>query len=412
MRARLMRWTVAALVAGGVGASMVGAAGAPDANLVAARAASQRMLSLTPLPSGAVSAPADPSVHGSLSQVYEARGPQQVILTQYWTVSGTPGSVSDYIYRHPPAGSHFYSSAGLGLPPLSSSGWQEERSFPDEIGRVTSELLEITTAPARDGGTAVRADAIVLWRPTWERVPVAARGARVRLDGFAQRTVTGSALGRLRAFVNTQPVVAPGVYSCPSGFPGQAIGVTFVDGRGRPLAHIAYDSADGCGWLAMSAAGRRGPALWDGFDLPARLWSAGSLTRCVAPQLRVSVSALSIASAQGSATLMVSNRARTPCTVKGALTIRLVTSAGARLNLGRTPMSGPAALATAPGRGRLSAQLLWPASHRRCERPVPTSAVIGVPGLRYRFDVTLRPSRHRFGPCSGRLGVTPLVGTT
>ena len=141
---------------------------------------------------------------------------------------------------------------GWGCPALVV-GLAGGAKLPDEIGRVTSELLEITTAPARDGGTAVRADAIVLWRPTWERVPVAARGARVRLDGFAQRTVTGSALGRLRALVNTQPVVAPGVYSCPSGFPGQAIGVTFVDGRGRPLAHIAYDSADGCGWLAMSA---------------------------------------------------------------------------------------------------------------------------------------------------------------
>jgi hypothetical protein len=38
----------------------------------------------------------------------------------------------------------------------------------------------------------------------------------------------------------------------------------------------------------------------------------------------------------------------------------------------------------------------------------PTSAVIGVPGLRHGFDVALTPSRHRFGPCSGPLVVGPL----
>src|SRR6476660_4559173 len=91
------------------------------------------------------------------------------------------------------------------------------------------------------------------------------RAARVRLDGFAQRTVTGAALSRLRALVDTQPVVAPGVYACPAGFAGQAIQVTFVDAHGRTLAKIAANSADGCRWLSVRVGSRRGPALLGGW---------------------------------------------------------------------------------------------------------------------------------------------------
>jgi hypothetical protein len=128
----------------------------------------------------------------------------------------------------------------------------------------------------------------VLWRPTWEQIPASARAARVRLDGFAQRTVTGAALARLRALVNTSPVVAPGAHACPAGFPGQAIRVTFVDGRGRILAHIGADSTDGCVWLAGTVEARRGPALQNGWALASRLWAAGALTRCTASRVAVS----------------------------------------------------------------------------------------------------------------------------
>jgi hypothetical protein len=410
MRGRLMGWIVVAAAAAGIAASAVGATAAPpDANLLAARAAARRIVALTPLPPGAVAHPADPSVAGTLSQAFLARGPQQVVRTRYWTVTGTPGSVSDYIYLHPPAGSRFYSAAGpLPPSPSSSSGWQEERSLPGQTGKVTSELLQVTTAPARGGGTAIRADAIILWRPTWEQVPAGARAARVRLDGFAQRTVNGAGLARLRALVGTSPVVAPGAYSCPAGFPGQALRVTFVDGRGRPLAHVGADSAEGCVWLSVTVGPRRGPALQNGWGLAPRLWAAGSLIHCAAAQLSVSVSEPSIYPSSATATITVRNVARAPCSLKGFPSIVLLTATGRRVPVTDRRMAVSPSVVTAAGHGTLSASVAWSARARRCTLPAPMSALIGVPGVRHRFAVVLRPGRHRLGPCSGRLGVSPM----
>jgi hypothetical protein len=405
MRGRLMRWTVVALAAVGLCASgAAGAATAPDPNLLAAQAAAARILSLTPLPPGATPQSADPSVGGSLSQAFHPPGPQQVIHTRYWTVSGAPGDVSHYILTHPPAGSHFYSEQGPGTP---TSSWQETRSFPGQTERVTSELLTISTAPAQGGGTAIRSDAVVLWRPTWEQIPSTARAARVRLDGYVQGTVTGAGLARLRTLVDTQPVVAPGAYACPAGFPGQAIAVTFVDARGRALARIASNSADGCRWLSVRVGARRGPALLGGWDLPTRLWAAGALTRCTAAQLTVSVSKPSVYPAGASAAIRVRNNARAPCSLKGTPSIELMSAAGRRLPVSDRRVGVSSSVVSAPRHGTLVAGVSWPARSRRCTLPLPTSARIGLPGVRPRVEVALTPSRRRLGPCSGRLSISP-----
>jgi hypothetical protein len=407
MRARLVGWIIAALAAGGVSAVAVSAAGAPDANLVAARAAAQRIMSLTPLPPEAMPQPADPSAGDMLGQSFHPRGADQVLRTQYWTVSQALGSVNAYIDGHPPTGSRLVFSQGSPGAAPGSSPWQEERSFPAQAGRVTSELLEIATAPATGGGTAVRADAIVLWRPTWDQIPASARTAHVRLDGTAQRAISGAALTGLRAFVNAADVVAPGVYACPAGIPGQAISVSFVDARGRALARIGSDSATGCQWLTASVAGRRGPSLLGGSTLPSRLWAAGSLTRCSARQLAVSVGAPSVG-AQDSATIRLRNVERTPCSLKGAPTVELLTATGRRLPVAHSRMAGPASVVTATGRRALSSDLLWRASRRRCALPPPATALIAVPGIAPRFAVALTPSHHRLGPCSGRLEISAL----
>lgn len=403
---RVLAWTVVALASLGAGASTVGAAAPPDPNLVAARAAAQRILSLTPLPPGAVAQSADPSVGGSLSQVYQPRGAGQVIRTQYWTVSEALGDVNAFIFRHPPAGSSFVQ--GAGTPSGSSTSWQQERSFPGQRGRLTSELLQINTAPAAGGGTAIRADAAVLWRPTWEQVPESARAAHVRLDGFAQGTVTGAALARLRALVNAEPVVAPGAYACPAGFPGQAIQVIFVDAQGRALVRISTDSADGCRWLSVRVGTRHGPALFGGWDLPSRLWAAGALTRCTAAQLAVSVSRPSVDPTRASATITLRNVTRTPCSLKGAPSLTLVTAAGRRLPVSDRHVRTPSSVVSAPRHGTLSAGVFWPAPSGPCTLPPPTTAWIGLPGVRPRVEVALTPSRHRLGPCTGRLSASPL----
>lgn len=409
MRDRLMAWTALALVALGLAALPAGGATTePDANLVAAKAAAQRILSLTPLAPGAAPQSGDPSVDGSLRRVFLARGPQQVVRTRYWTVPGGLGGANAYIYDHPPAGSRLvFEQGAAGIAPPASA-WQEGRSFPAVRGRVTSEMLEINTAPAANGTTAIRADAIVLWRPTWEQIPASARAARVRLDGYAQGTVTGTALARLRALVRTQPVVGPGAYACPAGFPGQAIAVTFMDARGRTLAHIASDSADGCRWLSVSVGARRGPSLLGGTELPARLWAAGALTRCTAGQLAVSVGRPSVYRSHATARITARNVAGPPCSLKGAPSLELMTAAGRRLPVSDRRGRMTWGVVSAPRDGTLSSDVSWLARSRPCALPAPTAARIGLPGVRPRDDVALPRSRHRFGPCAGWLSTSAL----
>ena len=159
-----------------------------------------------------------------LPRARSSADPQQPVL------DGERGAGDRQDYNsQPPAGSRFSSQEGIGEPSSSSSGWQEERSFPGQTGKVTSELLEITTAPASGGGTAIRADAIVLWRPTWEQVPAA------RTPRGSGSTVSPSALSpgprRRSALVNTAPVVAPGAYRSVRR-PRTGIGITFIDARG------------------------------------------------------------------------------------------------------------------------------------------------------------------------------------
>ncbi|MGH2894466.1 MAG: DUF4232 domain-containing protein, partial [Solirubrobacteraceae bacterium] len=207
-----------------------------------------------------------------------------------------------------------------------------------------------------------------------------------------------------------EPVVAPGAYACPAGAPGQAIGITFLDARGRPLAHAASDSASGCRWLTVSVGGRRGPALLGGWDLPPRLWTAGSLIRCTAAQITVSLSPASNRPAQGSAQIAVHNVARSPCSLKGDPTIELMSATGRRLPVADVRAPQSPSVATAPGHAKLLASVTWRPRPGHCSLPSPASASIGLPGIARRFDVAVRPSRVRLGPCSGRIETAQLLG--
>jgi hypothetical protein len=95
-------------------------------------------------------------------------------------------------------------------------------TFRDLTGRLTSEVLQVSVAAGRGGGTAVRADAEVLWRPSWEEIPAGSRAAAVRLDGVTQPAMTVADVAGLRDLINADGVVGPGFYSCPDGFSGQA----------------------------------------------------------------------------------------------------------------------------------------------------------------------------------------------
>jgi hypothetical protein len=381
------------------------AVSAPDADLVAARAAAERILALTPIPLGAVKQTTDQSADGSLARTVPFVGGQLVDRHQYWTLSDSPSSVSAYVGAHPPSGSR-HSELETGMPPYF---WSEMVTFRDVTGRLTSEILQVSVAAGRGGGTAVRADAEVLWRPSWEQIPASTRAAAVKLDGVAQPVMTVADVARVRDLINADGVAGPGGYSCPAGRSGQDVTVTFLDGRERPVARVSSNSLDGCDFLAISVGGRRGPALWGGASLVQRLWSLGALVRCTAGQLTVSMSRVSDSPAGDSATISVHNRAQTPCSLQGYPSLELLSANGRRLPNAHTRERSPPGVATAPGHIGLSANVFWPAQ-TRCPKPAAASVIVRIPGIPHPFPVPLRTSRTRFGPCDGQLTISP-IGT-
>jgi hypothetical protein len=358
------------------------AVSAPDVNLVAARAAAEQILALTPLPPGATAQSTDQSTNEALTHVVPFRGGQLVDRHQYWTLSESPSSVSDYVWLYPPAGSQYSGLEIGGFPPYF---WSEIRTFPGATGRLSSEMLQVSVAAAPGGGTAVRADAEVIWRPSWEQIPASSRAAKVQLDGVAQRTVRGMGTARLRELVDADSVVGPGGYSCPAGVQGQVVTVTFVDARARPVARVTYNSADGCDFMGISVRGRRGPELWGGASLVQRLWSLGALARCTSGQLTVSVGRPSDAAGGDSATISVRNIARTPCTLKGYPSVELLSAAGRRLSSTDTGESSSAEVSTLPAGTKLVSALFWSPQPKRCSKASATSTVVRLPGIAHPF---------------------------
>lgn len=380
------------------------AAGTPDANLVAARTAAARILALTPLPPGATVQSSDPSSAGSLSEPVGATGGQIVDVHQYWTLNESPNAVTAYVRAHPPAGSSTAGEVSGGTGPYY---WSETRQFAPVVGQLSDEQLTVAVAAAPGGEAAVRADAQVLWRPSWEEIPASSRAATVRLDGVAQRTVRGAGVRALRRLIDRQPVAGPGPFACPAGFPGQSVRVTFTAG-GQLLARAGYDSADGCGFIGITIGGRRAPALFDGQAMVQQLWSLGSLAHCAVKNVAVSISRPARTAGEGSATITVRNLTRSPCSLDGDPSLTLLSAGGQALPIRSARQASGVGVATAPAHGKLSAMLSWPAP-AHCARPLPATALVGLPGIAHRFRVAAARGATRLGPCRGRLSVGSLT---
>ena len=258
-----------ALVAAAVLARGGGGAGMP-ASLTAARTTGDphavalheatSIVAAAPVPPGAKLAGRPPSPQ--LREPAEEPSAQHVQATRFWSSSRSSAAVITYLDSHPPKGMRSSGSgiaSGPGIPEVQSLDFQS-----DELHTLQYEVV-----PLR-GGSAIRADAQVLWAPArspLDTVPTSVAGVDVLIvrqrAGREQlptvrRTVTGAAARRLVALVNGLPRAVPTMYaSCPVTVGGERRIDRLVFRGAGPTARLLVDLA-GCGSAELTV-GRRKP---------------------------------------------------------------------------------------------------------------------------------------------------------
>lgn len=121
-------------------------------SIEAADARAATLILLVHLPAGATSVSAAPPGLVKTAAV-PAHGLPAIDVPKYWTVPGPPGSVVDYVRSHEPAALLLQNDPAPDEVELASK---------DKEGCACN-LLVVRVVPVGDG-SAVRADAVVLWR--------------------------------------------------------------------------------------------------------------------------------------------------------------------------------------------------------------------------------------------------------
>ena len=146
----------------------------------AARSAAQQMLAKLRLPAGAKSAKTDPSRASLLGHAPDRPATSALVdAHSFWRVPGSPSAVLRWVEAHPPEGSTRDMSGGLVRRSGARATW-DGYDFGPVPGVLSTRSLLVEVARASGGGTAVRADAEVVWvvpKPPTERIPRPVRGA-------------------------------------------------------------------------------------------------------------------------------------------------------------------------------------------------------------------------------------------
>jgi hypothetical protein len=268
------------VVALAAGVAVAAGVGGPTGRS-SARIAAQRVLAKLQLPSGAMRSQADPSASELATPVSRPGTPDLVDLHSFWRVPDDQFSVLEWIRDHPPAGSKLREQGTSGRNGSIDSQWVGFSfvGFPTEW---LSETLLVTVAAARGGGTAVRADAQVVWllkRAASERIPARARAviASERTAFRRQGPWSVADVARVKravSVIDALPVVQPGWFSCP-GDNGPIATLTFTTAAsgGRRLATAIVDGG-GCEAVQLWINGHWERALQGGPRLLDQLSSA------------------------------------------------------------------------------------------------------------------------------------------
>lgn len=249
-------------------ATAVALADSGPTNSASAQTAAQRILGKLQLPPGATRSAGDPSGSKLASPATHPATPNLVDLHSFWRAPGDHFSVFDWIRQHPPAGSTLAAQGGGEVNGAITSQWAGFSFLSPSSGGAPSEMLLLTVTAARGGGTAVRADAQVVWlleRSPAERIPAGARTVAVSERGTnghrsGRWTVTDAArVKRAVSIINALSADQPGGVACPADF-GPYVTLVFTSGSGERLATALVDGS-GCGIVNLYVRGRREHAL-------------------------------------------------------------------------------------------------------------------------------------------------------
>lgn len=246
---------------------------AAAANRRAAEATAKRLLEETPLPVGAQETSADESALSVLSGpgLSPARTPQLVQAHRFWRLSGAPEQAISWIEAHPPAGARMF-ERGASAKGGTTTSWEAAFSFGQPTRVLCTVWLSVLAARAKEGGTALRADAIVIWtrpRPAAERIPAGVKIVSVRVRDLRRRISFAqdvSGRGRVREIVAlVEGLLRPqggAPPSCPVDDGRDAVvSLAFRRSAGAPPAARVRISANGCGSIELWRGRRVQPPL-------------------------------------------------------------------------------------------------------------------------------------------------------
>ncbi|MGA2322165.1 MAG: hypothetical protein ABSG95_15765 [Solirubrobacteraceae bacterium] len=159
---------------------------APSArsNAQAARSAATGLLDDLALPAGRRQVLSDPSRGALLARpATRPATPDLIDVHRFWVLPGDPAGVIRWMQAHAPAGARLNETVSLAQAGVGGRGGRTLSSyvtfaFPAVAGRFSSEELVLDTAATGGAGTALRADAQVVWvtpRPASERIPAGVR---------------------------------------------------------------------------------------------------------------------------------------------------------------------------------------------------------------------------------------------
>lgn len=403
------------------------AANKRDAQFVA-----QCVLARVEVPSGANRVAANPVAGNAFRAV--SPGVQtrfQVDLRRYWRAPGSPQTVIRWIKAHPPAGA-------ISPPPKHGSGgifnypgpgrktvWSDVAfGFAAARGKLNLVGLQVTVAPARGGGTAVRADAFAVWvisRPAWERVPQGIHAVRVVLRQlttvrhhrpvfrtFVLATSDPRAISRMRAWANGLPVAQPWSVpiSCPP--PTSSFAVQFLGSKGTPL--LARLSGAPCEDDQFWLQGRTGLPLTGALPIDL-LWATGVLPACAHSELSASAGpplrypAIPSLHRPPIAELEVTfrNTSSAVCGLRGFAHVSLRDTHDRPLPTQLTYSNlRPYVVDLVPGDIAVT-RIDWPINS--CTGPTVGYLNVTLPRVSGTFTVQVRSSRQSMAPCAGRIRV-------
>jgi hypothetical protein len=225
-----------------------------------------------PLPAGAAEVSSDPESSRTHPWLDVTEVPLSTLLVdvgRFWRVPGDPKSVMDWIAAHPPPGfTKSGKETGSANGTMRFWGVHLAASIPGPISRrIAQEELTIGATAADGGGTALRADAQVVWmipRPARETIPAGVRSVLVSVDhhgggAFKDASVTAPGkVARLVSYVDSLQLVQPSQIPCPAIGPStRVLELRFLGPAGTRAGPLARAVEDGCDGLTFYVRGHR-----------------------------------------------------------------------------------------------------------------------------------------------------------